>query len=752
MVGKKIKLIASGLVFVFLALTVFFGTKMTSLRFDYDFEKFFPIDDEETNYFYSHRNKFESDNDFLLIAIANKEGIFQPVFLQNVEQFRTDLEAVKHVENVIGITNHKEVLVSSFSNFQVPYIHLDSFQLEKDSSRIYRSKELVNSMVSEDGKALCFFLKHKDYISKNKCDELLEGINSTINKYNFDKVYVAGRSIGQNYYIEKMNYELILFVSLSAVLVVLFLFIAFRSVWGILLPQFVLIGTVLWILGLMVLVDQPINIILSTLPSVMFVVGMSDVIHFVSKFLDILREGVPKPEAIKHAIKEVGLATLLTSVTTAIGFFSLYFVNVEPIRAYGIVVGIGVIIAFLLTFITLPALIYLFPAPKYIEKQKDGHFWLSFLRKSFIKVIHNRVKVLIIGGIVLILGIIGLLQINANNFLMDDMKASEPLKQDFIFMDENFGGIRPFEMAITLKDKEQSFWNTSTLQKIDSLEDYLTNVYGVTIKQSLNQVLKVLNRGSHSGLPEYFKIPLKTKTVNRFRKKLELQGAEILSLVMDSTQTTIRINGGLPDAGNDNISARNVKLKQYLASNNYNDEFDIHITGTAQLLDKNMSYMASSLIKGLLVSIGIVALIMGLVYRSLAMLVISIIPNILPLLMVAGIMGYFGIELKTSTAIIFTIAFGIAVDDTIHFLGKFKHERLKGRSKLYALKRSYLMTGKAMIITTLVLCSGFLLLLFSSFLGTFNMGFLLSLTLLFALVLDLTLLPVLILIFYNPKK
>jgi hypothetical protein len=179
---------------------------------------------------------------------------------------------------------------------------------------------------------------------------------------------------------------------------------------------------------------------------------------------------------------------------------------------------------------------------------------------------------------------------------------------------------------------------------------------------------------------------------------------------------------------------------------------EFKLTGTSHLLDKNMNYLATSLIKGLLFSVLIVALIMGLVYRSWNIIIISIIPNILPLILVAGIMGYFGIALKTSTAIIFTIAFGIAVDDTIHFLGKFKTELSKGRSKIYALKRSYITTGKAMILTTLILCSGFLLLLMSSFLGTFYMGLLLSLTLFFALILDLTLLPVLLMLFYKPKN
>ena len=162
--------------------------------------------------------------------------------------------------------------------------------------------------------------------------------------------------------------------------------------------------------------------------------------------------------------------------------------------------------------------------------------------------------------------------------------------------------------------------------------------------------------------------------------------------------------------------------------------------------------MSSSLVKGLAFSVIIVALIMGIIYKSLTITLISIIPNIVPLVFIGGVMGYIGVDLKISTAIIFTIAFGIAVDDTIHLLGKFRHELNKGKGVLYAMRRSYTTTGKAMIITTLILCSGFLLLIFSSFLGTFYLGVMLCLALFVALIADLTLLPVLILLFYKPKK
>lgn len=208
----------------------------------------------------------------------------------------------------------------------------------------------------------------------------------------------------------------------------------------------------------------------------------------------------------------------------------------------------------------------------------------------------------------------------------------------------------------------------------------------------------------------------------------------------------------MDDIGNKVVKAKSDSLEKYIQRKGYDEFFDFQITGTAHLLDKNMRYLSTSLIQGLSFSVLIVALIIGFIYRSFSILAISIITNMIPLIFVAGLMGYFGINLKTSTAIVFTIAFGIAVDDTIHYLGKFKYELMKGKDKLYALKRSYLTTGKAMILTTLILCGGFFLLILSSFQGTFYMGLMLCLTLLVALIADITLLPVLLLLFYRDTK
>lgn len=747
---RRYSIIAICVLFVSLIFFVYYAVQV---KLDYDFEKFYPTDDPETAFFKEHREKFESDNDFLLVAIENKNSVFDLDFLKNVDALANELKEVKYVKNVLSITQQKEYFIRPLGTDERPYINFKDVDLSRDSANIMNKDELVNTLISEDGTSVCLFIRHKDYLSKKGSDVLINSIRAKAKKYKFDNIRIAGRAIGQQFYIDTMSIEMILFIGLSAILVVVFLLVAFKSIWGILIPQAVIFSSMIWLIGGMSIVGQPLNIILTVLPSVMFVVSMSDVIHLVSRYLDALRELESSFEAMKKSVREVGMATFLTSITTSIGFFSLIFVRVEPIQVFGTVMGIGVMIAFLLTFTILPALFYLTGGPRYITNKKKDHYWRRRLEKWFLVVSRRKKTVLVVGLGVLVLSVIGIFQLESDNMLLDDVGEGEPLKEDFNYLDDHYGGVRPFELAVTIKDTNLTVWDEDLLQTIDSVEGYLKNTYGVNIKISLVSTMKVLHRGMYSGLEEYYQLPTQKSKKRSIRRILKSPKSEkFMRTMVDSTEHIIRISGTIPDYGNQRVTKKNEALKKFLNAKTMDGKLDYKITGTAHLVDKNLRYMSTSLVKGLAVSILIVALIMGLIYRSFSMMIISLVPNIFPLVFIGGLMGYLGVDLKISTAIIFTIAFGIAVDDTIHLLGKFKYELMKGKGVVYALRRSYLTTGKAMILTTLILCSGFLLLVFSSFLGTFYLGIMLCLALIMALIADLTVLPVLILLFYKPKK
>lgn len=751
---KKLKSISYFVVSVVILLTVFFAFQLPKTTLNYNFEEFFPAQDEETDFFFSHRALFESDNDFILIAVERENGIFDQEFLKKVNAYAKALDTLPNVQFTRDITNEKETFIySGGSTGQRPYIHLDSLNFLRDSLNIYKNKELINTLVNAKGTAVSIFLRHKDFLSKKKSEQLVADVKAVSNEFDFENVRFAGRSVGQLYYVNTMITEMTTYVGMSILLVIVFLIISFKSLWGLMVPQIVIVGSMIWIVGIMALIGKPINILLIVLPSIMFVVAMSDVIHLMSKYLELLRSGLSKLDAIKTSFKEIGMATFLTSLTTSIGFFSLLFVNVIPIQDFGLYTGIGVLIAFVITYSTLPFLFYLTKIPE-VGKRDDRNFWKPIMRKVFLITMRNRKIIPWIGIIVTVVFAYGASLIVVNNFIMDDVSEESTVKQDFDYFDSKFGGVRPFELAITLKDSTESMWSIERLKEIEKVEKYLINEYKVNVNTSLVQYLSILNRASYAGNTDYFEVTDSKTDLRRYKRMLKIadQGKFIRS-VLDSTENTTRINGGVPDWGNIKATEENEKFYAFLKKENLEEHLKIHVTGTAHLLDRNMSYMSSSLVEGLAFAIIVVSILMALLYRSFRMLIISIIPNVIPLIVIAGIMGYFGINLKITTAIIFTISFGIAIDDTIHFLSNFKLELKKGKSKIYALKSTYLGTGKAIVLTSAILVGGFSMLLMSSFMGTYYMGLMICITLVVAVLSDLFILPLLLLYFYpDPNK
>lgn len=735
-------------------ITLFLLFFIKELKFDYDFESFFAENDEGTVFFNEHRERFESDNDFIFISVENEPTVFDTDFLMNVSNFVNILEEDSLVKSVACLTNMKDFVKAPFSPavFKTPYLSIcDTCDYKNDSIRIFSRPELKGMFINKEATGLLIYIKHKEKISKAACDILKGKIDDLLVKHKITKSHYAGRAIGQSYYIETMQFETVFFIGLSFVLIIVFLWFSFKSLWGIWIPLTIITASMIWITGFMALVNEPMNLVLTVLPTIIFVVAMSDVIHLVSKFLEELRLGKSKNEAIKTAYKEVGIATLLTSVTTAIGFLTLLTVTMKPVKVFGIYTALGVMFAFVLAYTLLPALLVLVKPPKLSAKPIVQNYWYKILHSCFKYVIVKRKQVMFLFlGLSLIVGI-GVSQVETNYFLLEDLKKDNEMRAQFDYFDSEYMGLRPFELVVETMDKSVGITDYEVIQQMAKIDSFLMADYGLTQTFSLVSILKLANRTEHGGQNSYYTLPT-AKQAKRMIKKIEkFDKSNQLAMLVDSTQRFGRMTSTLGDIGKYKVDEKNERLYEFIEHHLDEKLIKIHLTGTGHLLDKNMSSLAKNLTFGLIIAILLVSLLMGFLYRSIKMVLIAIVPNVFPLLMLAAVLGYLGIDLKVSTAIIFTISFGIAVDDTIHFMSKFKLELNKGKSLLYALKRTYLSTGRAIVLTTLILCSGFLLLLLSDFLGTFYIGLLLSLTLLFALISDLFILPILILYFFKKK-
>lgn len=738
--------------FIVFILTIFFGYFIKDLKFNYVFEDFFPVDDPDLAYYQKFKAMFDNDNDYLLIGLVHQPTIFDSTFINQVDSLTHQLARIEHVSYVNSITNLKRPAITPIGFFQIPLLHTDQPQrYTQDSVLIYKNEQLVESVVSKDGNATALLLKHDFLTSKEQADSLVNAVENTLNTFNFSKTYIAGKIYAQGIFIEKMQTELMIFLSASIVLVILFLALAYRSWWGIVIPLLVVLIATVWILGFMGLFDKPLDILMVLLPTIMFVVGMSDVVHIMTKYIEQLRMGMPKLEAIKVTFKEVGIATFLTSLTTAVGFLTLLTASITPIRQFGLYTAIGVFMAFFVAFALLPSCLIFLKTPKISQKILNRSAWFGTLSRTFIFILRKRYLINTITIIATAIAIYGVSEIVINTYLIEDLPEDAPLKQSFTFFDNHFGGSRPFEITATVDQKHEVF-EPKVLDEIQQVETYLRDSFEAGNVISPVTMVKALNQATHGGATTYYSLPQSPNEWQQVNKYIDRVNNAKYSFQLTAKDNHVgRISARVGDIGSHLSLQRTADLKQFIASHTDSSLVNFKVTGTSNLIDKNNKYLAMNMFEGLAIAFAVVALIAGSMFRSLRMILIALIPNIIPLIIVAGIMGVFGITLKLSTSIIFTIAFGIAVDDTIHFMSKFKIELQKGKSKLYALKRTYLSTGKAIIVTSIILSGGFLTLLLSSFGGTFYTGLLVGLTLVFALLIDLTLLPILILYFYRSK-
>lgn len=732
-------------------ITIFFSYTATTLEFNYDFESYFPVNDPDLNYYQEFMENFPSDNDYLLIAIENRGGIFDSEFLADAYEFTNLLDTVNLINQTVSALSMGVPVMGPLGPVQLPYFHIkDTSRYKQDSIRIWKSDLILNNLVSSNGKALAFLINHKAYITKAESDQLVESVNAILKQFPFDNVRMAGKANAQQVYIEKTKKELLVFVSASVVLVIALLTMFYRSWWGVLIPLLVVLIGIIWTFGFMGATGKKIDILMVLLPTILFVVGMSDVVHIISKYLEELRIGKNKIAALWVTVREIGLATFLTSITTAIGFFTLLTARIIPIREFGVYTGLGVFFAYITAFTLLPAILLFLKKPAISRQQQNRKKWNQVLGSMMILVSRKRWIVVVVSGIIVLISGIGISLIKINTYLVEGLPSDDPLKQDFIFFDEKFGGSRPFELALELEDSA-NFFDYEIIKQINSIEEFIVNTYQAGNIFSPATVVKTINQAIHTGNPDYFTIPDEEDYNDVIRYLKMAQNSGPIQNVIAKEANIARISGKIPDMGSFLALQKNDSLIRFSEKILNDSPLSIRITGTSLLLDNNNLYLSKGMISGLSIAFLVIALITALMFKSIRMILIVLIPNVIPLLMVAGIMGFFNIPLQLGTSIIFTIAFGIAVDDTIHFTSKLRIELGKGKSLMYALKRTYLSTGKAIIVTTIILSGGFLTLLLSSFTGTFYTGLLVSITLILAVVSDLTLMPALLVLFFKRK-
>jgi len=728
------------------AILLFLGYRAANLQFDYDFEKFFPQENEDLTFYQDFRDFYENDNDFILISIVNDSSILEPEFLKAVEEFSDSLRQLPHIRKLISPLEMKKLDFQSGAGMPIQryYLSKDKEYSKADIELLKDSTEPIYPFVKLEKNSLVLILKNVQMISKRKSDELAGRLEDLSARQDFEELHVLGKILGQQSYIEVLKREFLKFMLISICIVVVFLWFSYRSIWGIVIPLLTVLLAIVGSLGIMELSGSYLNMMTTLLPVIMLVVGMSDVIHLISKYLEELRKGREKTEALKRMVKKVGMATLLTSLTTALGFITLIGVKMKPVQSFGIFTAVGVVLAFVLSVFFITAIFMIIPVPKISRRKVSGKSWEWSLARVFNLLLRNRKLVYAFYFLLTLVSIYGAFQIKFDYYLMQDLSEDHPLMQESRYF-EQFGGVRPFEMAILPKAAYQ-ISDHEVMLEMEKIAKYLQNDFGVNQLLSPSYPIQYLNKSLRNDRIEYFKVPESKKRYNYLQKQLNSSSlsSDLDELIAQNGKMG-RISGRMIDPGSYAMVEKRAELEQFMTANINMDILDYRLTGTPVVIDKGGRQISKTIILGLFTAFALIALSMGLLFKSLKMAFLSLVPNIFPILLTAGFIGYSGIDLNMTTAIVFTIAFGIAVDDTIHFLSRYRQELQMGRKNLLAVRRTFISTGKAISLTTIVLLGGFVSLLFSDFLSTFYIGLFVSMTLIFALVTDLSLLPLLML-------
>lgn len=740
------------LAFAFFAAAAIYGC--FQLKFSFDFSQFFPRGDDDLAFFLEFVDEFEGDDNFLLVALEREQGVFDSSFLAQAHDFALKARELPYIEGVQSLTTFAYPLKTPFAITTIPAIHRDDpSRYAADSLRIMQDERFVNNLINKDGTALVVLLKTKSLLnltgatgelsSVEKSRILMNGVEELMAGYDFDDYHYLGSAYFQKEMVAMQIREVAVSAIISGLLVTLIMFLLFRRPLGIVV-SLVSIGLgLLLFLGLLGLLGRELNAIAALYPVLMIIVGTSDVIHIMSKYIDELRAGKDKDTAIRITIKEIGLATLLTSLTTAVGFATLLTSRIDPIRNFGINAALGVMVAYVTVIFFTTALLSYLSVDQIVKIGKQQAFWDRLLERAYQLTRLKSAWIKVGFAATTVLCVLGISMVTTNYRIESALPRGQKITEDFLFFEHELAGFRPFEMAVTARDT-LLITDYQVMREIGRIEDYVKQFDAVQSTASITAVYRSINQMFNNNRPDAYTLPTDEATYRKYQRMATQIPAGNLNVLMNKDQTKARITSRLNDLGADSIKVFLDRTDKWVAANVDTSLVSVRSTGTGVIIDKNSQYIRENLLQGLGLAILMVCGLMALLFRSWRMLIVSLVPNILPLLLAGAMLGFLGIELEAGVSIVFAIIFGIAVDDTIHFLAKYRLSRGRGMDVEAAIHLTFREAGKAIVLTSVVLFFGFLVMLFSIHPPSVTIGLLISITLASAVVSDLMLIPLLL--------
>lgn len=748
-----------GIIVIILALTTFFITQWKQIQFSFTEANLLPKDHEANVAYDKFLDKFGDEGDLVLLSIKD-QSFFEPNTIIAWQELMTTLAKNSNVESVMSPSNLK---ILKKNNATETFDLVDFLDIKKIDNPTYlkeKEKEFYEALpfyeqLVFNSKTKAFragiYLK-KDIINTQKrekfiTDDLIPLINSFEKNQKVD-VIVSGmpyvRTLNSLNIISEMN--IFILVSLGVTSFIFFLF--FRSFRATFISMSIVIISVMWSFGILGLLGYQITVLTAIIPPLLIVIGIPNCIFLINKYQQEVKIHGNQAKSLQRVVSKIGNATLMTNVTTAIGFATFIFTNSQLLKEFGVLASINILALFLLCLLVIP-IIYSFMA---LPKQKHlEHLNKTYLNK-FVNWLEHVVKeksitVYLTSVVLLVVGIIGIFLIRISGGLLDDMPKQAGFFKEIEYYDEEFNGIMPLEILIDT-GRKKGVMKSTTLKKLNALDEEIAEFPELSKSLSILNLVKYSKQAYYNGNPEYYELPTNQEQsfILSFAKSSTKKGDNnMLKTYVDSTGQYARMTVFMKDIPTSKMVDIQDNLKKSIDKIFDNKQYKVSFTGKAYVFQEGTNYLVKNLIISLGIAILIISLFMAYLFRNVKMILISLVPNILPLILTAGLMGIFGIPLKPSTVLVFSIAFGISVDDTIHFLAKYRQELKANNWRIRkSVIKSLRETTVSMSYTSIVLFFGFSTFMISSFGGTVALGGLVSLTLVFAMLSNLVLLPVLL--------
>lgn len=743
---------------VILLITAFMAYKAADVQISYELSQMLPKSDSTSIAYEEFQQTFGSDGNVMFIGIKHPDLYSLEVF-NKWRDLTYDILETEGVDQVLSLGRiYRLTKNDSLKRFDFKPItsHKAESQQELDSIRqIIFDQPLFENMLfnRKNNSTIMMITLDKQLLNDVKRVALIDSIREKADHFGETQnttVHYSGLPYIRTVTSEKIKNELKFFIILAMLIASIALFLFFRSLKAVIFPMLVVLISVTWVLGTIVLLGYKITILTGILPPLLIIIGVENAIFLLNKYHHEYRSHGNKIKSLSRMVQRVGNATFLTNLTTAVGFAAFIATGNRVLVEFGIIASINILAVFLLSLFLIPIFYsYLAPPEHKHLKHLDNKTTKVIIDRIVWMVLRHRTVVYIITGFFTVLGIIGVMQLKTTGRIVDDISESDKLYKDMVFMQEQVNGILPFEIAIDTR-KPRGVMRLSTLQKIDRLQDTLATYPEFSKPLSVAEVAKASKQAFYGGKASYYSLP-DNREKNFILSYIPSLGAgngqeSFLDSFVDSTLQKTRISVQMANIGTNRIQAIKEDLQPKINAIFSPDQYDVKLTGTTVVYLKGTDYMVQNLLQSLLLALAAIALLMALLFTSGKMVGVSLIPNLLPQLLTAALMGFLAISIKPSTILIFSIALGISVDNAIHFLSRYRMELKYHRWNIrIAVINALRETSYSMVYSSIVLFFGFTIFTLSSFGGTEALGYLVSFTLLIAVLSNLFVLPSLIL-------